>query len=229
MKPLGKVKLTWSPEFSYAIGLLVTDGSLSKDGRHIELTSKDKEQLETFLRCLDISVSITSKYSGSGKECSRIQFGDVNFYRFLLSIGLMPNKTKIIAAINIPDEYFFDFLRGHFDGDGTFYSYWDSRWKSSFMFYISFVSASKEHIVWIQNTLERLLSVKGHITHNKEGSTLQLKYAKRESVLIIQAMYHVSRVPCLLRKRLKIEKALSIMEKHNSKTARVAKLVTALP
>ena len=41
MKRLNRVKTEWSPEFAYAIGLLVTDGSLSKDGRHINFSSMD--------------------------------------------------------------------------------------------------------------------------------------------------------------------------------------------
>ena len=41
MKRLSRIKIEWSPEFAYAIGLIVTDGSLSKDGRHINFSSKD--------------------------------------------------------------------------------------------------------------------------------------------------------------------------------------------
>lgn len=48
MKPQNKVKIKWSPEFAYAIGLLVTDGNLSPDGRHLNFTSKDRELAETF-------------------------------------------------------------------------------------------------------------------------------------------------------------------------------------
>jgi len=39
-KPKGNVAISWNPEFAYAIGLLVSDGCLSKDGRHINLTPK---------------------------------------------------------------------------------------------------------------------------------------------------------------------------------------------
>lgn len=41
MKPKGK-PVKWSPKIAYAVGLITTDGSLSKDGRHIDLTSKDR-------------------------------------------------------------------------------------------------------------------------------------------------------------------------------------------
>lgn len=120
-KPKNKVKIEWSPDFAYALGLLATDGSLSNDGRHLNFTSQDKEQLLNFTKCLGIKVKIGNKISGyTGKQSTHIQFGDVNFYKFLLSIGFMPAKTKIISKIKIPKKYFFDFLRGHFDGDGTF-------------------------------------------------------------------------------------------------------------
>ena len=42
----------------------------------------------------------------------QIQFGDVVFYQWLLSLGLTPNKSKTIGPLKIPYEYFFDFLRG---------------------------------------------------------------------------------------------------------------------
>jgi len=187
MRPLGKVKIKWSPEFAYAIGLLTTDGNLSPDGRHINFTSKDRELAETFKRILKIDNVIGRKARGYEQEKKYfvIQFGDVLFYRFLETIGLMPNKSKLLGSLEIPDIYFFDFLRGHFDGDGTFYSYWDPRWRSSFMFYTEFISASRKHIDWLQKTLLEKLKIKGHITHSGGKVCYQLKYAKKESVILL--------------------------------------------
>ena len=214
MKPLGKVKIEWSPNFAYALGLLATDGNLSIDGRHFDLTSKDREQLINFMKCLGIRVKIGYKTSGyTGRRRTRIQFGDVKLYRFLLGIGFMPAKTKILSEISMPRKYFFDFLRGHFDGDGTFYSYWDPRWKSSFMFYTEFISASQRHITWIRKELKKTLGIKGHVTKAKSSSVYQLKYAKTESLKLLQKMYYNNAVVCLSRKRNKIEKALKIAGK----------------
>ena len=211
-KPKGKVICVWSPEFAYALGLIATDGCLSGDGRHLELTSKDIQQLHNFMRCLGIQNKIGKKISGySGKPSLRVQFGDVLFYQFLLSIGFSPAKSKILGKIDIPQKYFFDFLRGAFDGDGTFYSYYDPRWKSSFMFYTVFISASIAHIEWMRSTLFTLLEVKGHVTHAHMKSIYQLKYAKKESLKILKRMYYKNSVVCLSRKRLKVEKALSII------------------
>ncbi len=207
--PKEKVNRGWSHELAYAIGLLATDGCLSVDGRHFDLTSKDNEQLENFLRCLGIKNRISKKRSGfSGKLYPRVQFGDVRFYRFLLDIGLTPAKSKTLGKLSIPDKYFFDFLRGSFDGDGTFFSYWDSRWRSSFMFYTVFISASLKHLEWIRKKLNQRLNVKGHITHDGRKSTHHLKYAKRESLKILRKMYKGDGTVYLKRKYLKILKAL---------------------
>ncbi|MBI2612945.1 hypothetical protein HYW59_04025 [Candidatus Kaiserbacteria bacterium] len=210
-KPKGK-RIEWTPNLAYAIGLLVTDGCLSNDGRHIIFVSSDAEQLRNIMHALNIEVSVGATSSGyTGTRTPRIQFGNVILYSFLLSIGLMPNKTKIIREVQIPPKYFWDFLRGHLDGDGTFYSYWDPRWKSSFMFYTTFVSASEKHITWLRSLISRKIGVEGHVTRDAKGTTIQLKYAKADSLKLLKKVYYQGDVLCLRRKRLKIEKALRII------------------
>jgi len=118
-KPLHNYE--WSSNLAYVIGLLVTDGNLSKDGRHITLRSSDTDLLETFKLCLNINNIISQTFNnGFGKKPSyRIQFSNVQLYRWLLNQGLFPAKTYTIGEIKVPDQYFRDFLRGHLDGDGT--------------------------------------------------------------------------------------------------------------
>lgn len=211
MHPQGKVKIKWSAEFAYAIGLLVTDGCLSSSGRHIDFTSKDKEQIINYMHCLGIENKIGQKKSGHDDSFAfRVQFSDVNFYNFLYTIGLMPHKSKILTNITVPEEYFFDFLRGHFDGDGTFYSYWDPRWKSSFMFYTVFMSASERHVLWIREEIFRRLGIKGHMTKTGKTPMYEIKYAKADSLKLLPNMYYNEQVVCLSRKRDKINAALAI-------------------
>lgn len=212
-KPKGKVKLIWGSRFAYAIGLLVSDGCLSKNGRHVSLTSKDKVQLTAFNKCLDISVKISRKYSGAGRLSYYVQFSDVLFYRFLMSIGLMPAKSKILSELDIPTKYFFDFLRGYFDGDGSSYSYYDPMFPASFRFYISFASGSEEYVMWLQKQLYRHARVKGFISRKKNTSHVQLKYAKREAGIIAQKMYYHKALICLERKRKKIVKAVQQIQR----------------
>ncbi len=209
MKPQGKVKIQWSPEFAYAIGLLASDGCLSSSQRHITLVSKDREMLENFKKCLNIDNKIANHPSGRGSAL-KVQFGDILFYEFLCEIGVTPRKSKTIGKLTIPSEFFFDFLRGSFDGDGTFYSYFDPRWKSSFMFYTVFASASRNHIDWLRGELFASLGISGHVTGGANISTMQLRYAKASSLILLPKLYYNRGVVCLSRKRRKIESALAI-------------------
>lgn len=216
-KPKGKVKIKWSADFAYAIGLLATDGCLSSDGRHILFVSKDKEQIENYMKALKITVLVGSTLSGSKGKVFRVQFSDTLFYGFLLSIGLTPAKSLTMKNIHIPDKYFFDFLRGCFDGDGYSYAYWDKRWKSSFMFYIGFASASKTYVDWFRSTLRRLSGLTGHITKiERKNICYQLKYAKREAIALSKLMYKRKKGIRLTRKYLKIEKTLVIVKSQLS-------------
>mgnify|MGYP006351013289 FL=1 len=209
-KPKGNVKIEWSARFAYAIGLIASDGCLCGE-RHIAFVSKDLDQIENFIGCLKISPKIGITQSGyNNNKAYRIQFGDVKFHSFLTSIGIGQAKSKNISSVDVPDEFFFDLTRGLFDGDGSFYSYWDKRWRSSHMFYLEFVSASKRHIEWLRLKLSEHLAVSGHITGSELKGIYQLKYAKTEALEIIQHMYYNRQVVSLSRKRIKIEKALAI-------------------
>lgn len=212
MKPLAHTSTAWTSQLAYAVGLITTDGSLSKDGRHMAFISKDLELINTFRKCLNLENTVAFKASGYAPEATAyvVQFGDVNFYKFLVSLGLTPNKSKSMSELKIPPRYFFDFLRGHFDGDGSFYSYWDKRWASSFMFYLTFISASLDHLLWLRQTILSQLGVAGHMNTTIKNRAHQLKYAKKEAVQIIDKMYKDAHSPRLDRKYKKIYNALAI-------------------
>ena len=202
----------WSSNFAYAVGLLVTDGNLSKDGRHITLTSADEEQLRNFSYCIERNLPIRNVVtSHTTSTAKRIQFSDVTLYKFLLSIGVTPNKSLTVGKIDIPPKFFWDFLRGHHDGDGCFYSYFDPRWPNSFMFYLAFLSASQLHIEWIRSHIKTELGVSGKLHTQTDSSVIQLRYAKAESLKILNKMYENPLAISLSRKRLKIEAALRIV------------------
>lgn len=208
--------MEWSNKLAYAIGLIVTDGNLSKDGRHIVMTSKDKEQIINFINALEVKSRISVKGSSfnPGKKYFYVQLGNVKLYRFLLGIGITPNKTKTIGEVKIPDKYFIDFLRGHLDGDGCTYSYWDKRWKSSFMLYTTFYSASIDHIKWLRRRITELFNLKGAIKIQKKNGMVSLTFAKKTSSTLLKKIYYQNNILCLARKRLKIEKSLDIINQE---------------
>ena len=196
---------------AYLVGLITTDGNLSKDGRHMSIVSKDLEQVENVIKILMLKNKIgvkNSSFKNNGKYYY-VQFGNVELYKFLNSVGLFPNKSKNLGALKIPEAYIRDFLRGHLDGDGYTYSYWDKRWKNSFMFYTVFASGSKKHIIWLRETILTLYKLDGKIKRNR--SVYVLVFSKRASINLMKIIYYRKKLICMKRKKFKISKALGII------------------
>ena len=207
--PIKPINQSWSPRLAYAIGVLTSDGYLKKDGRHIGLTSKDLELIEHLQGALGSAYRVSR--SGRGGETEkknyRLEFSNTRFYRFLTSIGLTPAKSKTIRQVSIPNKFFADFLRGLFDGDGTFYSSWDTRWNHSLVYQISFASASRSFITWLQVTLAAQYSVKGFV--RRGDGVYNLRYVKGDTRKLFTAMYQSGPVFFLRRKYDKMVAVLS--------------------
>lgn len=212
----------WTPQLAYAVGLITTDGSLSKDNRHIDFTSSDLQLLKTFKKCLLLKNRISEKSGGykSERKSYHIQFCNVNLYNWLRSIGLMSNKTYYLKDIAVPKKYFRDFLRGHLDGDGSivtytdrYMSYKDKRYKYN-RIYLTFCSSALEHIKWIQTTIKGFFGINGSLSgwkHKDRNSKLtfwKLRFAKNNSLKILSWLYYKPDLPCLIRKRKIAEKLL---------------------
>jgi hypothetical protein len=101
---------SWTTELAYAIGIITTDGCLAQDGRHLSVSSKDVQLLETVRGCLGLRVAITPYRGGNGWTYHHLQWGSRLFHAWLVELGLMPAKSRRLAALAIPDDYFVDFL-----------------------------------------------------------------------------------------------------------------------
>lgn len=198
-------KVKWSPELAYVVGLIATDGSLSIDRRHISITSNDTQLLDTAKKCLKINNRITPKSSGfTGKKtCHHIQFGNIVLYKWLVNIGLIPNKTWLLRSLKIPNKYFFDFLRGHLDGDGSIRTFMDPVYPNSRRLYVSFNSASLLHIKWLREKIKNLANITGFVMKNR--TIFCLSYAKKESVILLSYLYP-NRNIFFLKRKYKIAK-----------------------
>lgn len=216
-EPKKNIETKWSPELAYIVGLISTDGNLSKDGRHISFTSKDLQLAKLFKKCLKLKVLIGKKSRSTEKEKKyfQVQFGNVLFYRWLVRIGLTPNKSKTLGKLKIPRKYFFDFLRGCFDGDGSMYAYWDPRWHSSYMFYLQFTSASYGFLAWLQGSIQKLAGIDGKIRPARRS--FQLSFAKENTKIVFNKMFYKNKLPCLHRKLLKANHIFLEDKKHNNK------------
>ena len=224
-KKLPFVHFEWTPDIAYVVGLLVTDGCLSKDGRHINMRSAEPVLLATFKKCLNLKNKIG--YT-EGQRGYRVQFGNVQFYNWLLNIGLFPAKTHTIGEIKIPDKFFRDFLRGHLDGDGnitrykdTYNTYKGRRYTSNRLF-VRFISASKSHIVWLRTKISELAGVNGALIKEwrPEANRVpiwEIKFAKKASINLLEWIYYQPQLPSLQRKRALAMRALSELQNEKRK------------
>jgi hypothetical protein len=204
--------LKWTSNLAYVVGLLTTDGCLSNNGRHIIMRSSETQLLKTFKVCLNINNKIGKTISRDGIISHRVQFGDVDFYRWLMSIGLMPNKSKILNEIKVPDEFFIDFLRGHMDGDGSITSYTDKYNTQKNPKYIyqrlitRFISVSKKHIIWLHKKILLNTGILGRIHAYQSkipNSSIMytIKFMKKDSLKLLPLIYYSKNLPTLSRKR----------------------------
>lgn len=195
----------------YTVGLIATDGNLSKDGRHVNITSKDKDLLDGIKRILFLKLKLTKKARAKDKikKYFFLQIGDVKFYKFLLKIGLTPKKSLTLDKIDVPKNYFKDFFRGVIDGDGSI-STWvhpnnkNAQWSSRV------VSGSKKFINWLKKEAEEEFKIKGkmHIAEKPNTNDLYiLKFGKFATKNMLKQCYYKDCF-ALRRKQLLAEQCL---------------------
>lgn len=149
-------EVVWNPTLAYLVGLIASDGTLSSDRTHrISVSNTDMEIIEF----VTSNVPMPRVYAHGKKvgektyAISSVSTTWENLYQFLIDIGLTPNKSLTIPALAVPDTFFFDFLRGVIDGDGTV-GYTRERY-----LFIRIFSGSRTFLQWIAETIEHL----GHV------------------------------------------------------------------
>ncbi|MEK6226326.1 MAG: LAGLIDADG family homing endonuclease [Chloroflexota bacterium] len=204
--------LEWSETMAYVVGLLATDGCLSSDRRHIILTSRDRQLVETFLVCLGRPIKYTVGRTRRGKRAYYAQFSDVTFYDWLLTRGLTPRKSLTLGAIDVPDAYLIPLVRGLLDGDGSVCVFRNKPTRAKYPDYeyerlwVFFLSASRAHIDWLHARIRESFGLKGYverIVRKNRHDLFRLKYGKRESIVLLRLLYSDQVAPCLDRKRRK--------------------------
>ena len=188
MRYKAKKTYEWSPEIAYNVGLMASDGCLSSDGRHLLFVSNDLEQLNNFAKSINKDLKIKPHNNSYHKTAHRVQFSDTAYYDFLKTIGLTSRKSKTIGHLKVPGKFYCHFLRGVFDGDGTTYAYYDTRWRASYMYYTGFASASKAFLEYLTQKNTELIGTKGKSIRNGSRS-YSLVYSKKDSYKLYYAMY----------------------------------------
>ena len=192
MKRLCKVSTTWSPELAYVLGVIATDGNLSPDGRHINITSKDEQLLLHCKICLRLDNRIGRKARGGSleKKYYVLQFGDINFYEFLNRNGLYSAKSKSIDRVSVPRLYFKDFLRGCVDGDGSI-SVATHPESSKVQLRLRICSASMNFLKFLKEEIVQMSKINGGWIYTAPSKNVHiLSFGKADSVKILKVLYY---------------------------------------
>ena len=153
-------------------------------------------------KCLGINnkISRTARGGSKDKKYYMLQFGDKNFFEFLLELGLTPRKSKTVSELKIPQKYFADFFRGCIDGDGSISisKHPESKYPQ---YKIRLCSASNNFLDWILKSCKRFFGVAGgSISKTDKSSVYTLTFGKNDSIKILRMIY-LKNVICLSRKK----------------------------
>lgn len=168
----------WSPNMAYVLGYFVADGCIvvrkerAKSPYIFNITSADLRHL------YKLRTALSSGHKISKKQGGKLNFGGYQLQvsnqvlcKDLLNLGIHPRKTYNLGIINVPDEYFPDYVRGFFDGDGSVFIY---KVNETPQIKSSFVAVS---VPFIKNFNDRLckflgISEKSIHTENKIRGTM---------------------------------------------------------
>ena len=145
----------WSPELAWVVGLIATDGNLSKKPYRFAIMSNDVDLLDTVRGCPGLHTPICRHRGGWGDRGHYIAWSDRSLYRGLVGIGLTPAKSLTHGTV-------LTYIDRYHAAKNERYVYE--------RLYVSLVSASRRFLDWMLVTLRRLMRVRGAI--HTQGCTV---------------------------------------------------------
>ncbi len=205
---------TWAPKMAYVLGYFCADGCMyenSGGSKYINFVSIDYELLEKVKQALGSSHRIAPKRQSNPncKPTFLLQIGSKEIFNDIFKLGLCPKKEFRMTLPEVPTEYFKDFVRGYFDGDGCvsygLYARKGRKYKT-FALMTCFTSCSSDFL----NALMKRLQQEGGLIKgvvSQQNRCYRLVYSKNDSKRLFNYMYRGAGVDfCLERKYTKFAK-----------------------
>ena len=198
---------------AYFLGLIYADGwivSNPKVGTYelgLQLQSSDKYILELLNNILGgvhkISHTLPKEKEINGvktisKDQDTLRIYSKVMVDDLISLKIVPNKTKYSVYPSVPDEYFFDFLRGYIDGDGCYYFNKINNCE------ITITCANEEPLKWISRKLE-YYHIHTSVYKENDNKYRLFCYRNNDVKKLINKMFYSSNIIFLKRKYNKIK------------------------
>lgn len=194
-----------SADLGYLLGLLSSDGCIASNENcvYIELQDSDSELLEDINYRIKNERPIKHYVTSRGYKNAKLYFFSKEIKDILGTYNIIPNKTynpKFDFPHKLEKQYWIDYIRGYFDGDGCIK-------KTGVSLTFQLDSANKKIIETIQNFLRTEYNIETKITKtDKTNVQLWRLYCYgQEAQKIFDLMYYSN---TQLRLKRKYEKYL---------------------
>lgn len=184
-----------TPETSYIIGLIQTDGHMNKSSRNrgkltIELSDIDRDIIYKIAKYIPYNYSIfkrtrktnfSNNFHGIG-----IRVYNQEFRAWLNQCGIPYGKKSLIVSppLHLKDLSIDDYVRGLWDGDGSV------GYTGSKIPYLSFTTHSPALRDFIENYISQTLGCcKNHFTKPKRDNVFNIMITKESAILLANKIY----------------------------------------
>lgn len=212
-------------EKAYFLGFIFADGSINNGYLSIELHIQDQEILEKFIKSIKYTGSVKNYIKNNGCNTATLHIGSIKIVDDLNNLGCISKKSLILKFPNsnqVPDKFLKDFIRGYFDGDGSFTQ--RTRKNSNSFSYSASIISSCDFCQSLSDFLSKKLNIyirhKKYLCKNKIDKYSVLSLDSRIDIsILLNWLYKDSKI-YLKRKYEKyksIEEAIKILPKHGRK------------
>lgn len=207
-----------SHEKAYWLGFIAADGCVYETGSGSKVLSfnlnyRDKNHLDKFLKAIN-STAIIKIIDGAGfgasTKIASLQINSNKMVKDLNNLGIVQRKSLILSKPNIEEKYYYDWIRGYFDGDGNI-----TVELSNGNSQINFLG-TKEVLDFIQEVLRPEKINKLH-QNNLNKNTFSLTYGGKSLILQLLDKFYKDPIVYLDRKYEKVLKVYSRFEEQSSK------------
>lgn len=173
---------------AWILGFLASDGTVSSKGNSIKigLSRKDEEILEKIRQEISIENKVSYYTTNKGYDVAELQWTCEQHKKDLQKYGIVPRKTYNLKPPRILSrEYYLDFFRGYFDGDGCLTKKQDN-------YILSIGSCTKEILEWMINFLYEDFNIpKVNILEDHRNAHIYyyFNYSKKSAKKICDLMY----------------------------------------
>ncbi len=178
---------------AYILGYIFADGCLMYIGKKTRISSCDRRHLEKVSHVLKSSYPLEVNRRKNRKRLNyNITISSKKVYFDLIRLGLIPRKSKIVKFPHVPKKYFFHFLRGYLDGDGSIYydrPHIDRGDKKYIRLNTCFICGSYKFLDVMQKIISKRLNIQQQKL-SKNHTAFKLRYSSRDSLKLLKQIYN---------------------------------------